>query len=161
MSIESGDTVVIEYVGRIVEDDGDDDVIFDTSRESVAEESGLTELQPDNDFSPLTVEIDGGELLDGVEEALVGRQRNESFSVTIPPEEAYGTWTEDDVREYDVEELKERIGGYDPVEGANLETESGRHVEIVSVDDKSAHVDLNHPLAGQMLAFDVEIVDVK
>lgn len=161
MTIELGNTVILEYIGRIVSDDGDDDIVFDTSRESVAEEAGLAQFQSEQEHSPLTAEIGSGELLEGLKEALIGREQGETFTITIPPEKAHGKWTEEQVREYDVEELKEMIGGYDPVEGANVETKTGRRVEIVDIEDGVAHVDFNHPLSDKTLEFDIEILDVE
>ena len=161
MPIETGDTVVFEYTGRIVDGTLDEDPVFDTSRESVAEEAGVAPLEPGQEYAPLTVEVGGGQLLDGLRAALIGREQGETFTVTIPPEEAHGEWTEEEVYEYDVEELGEMIGGYTPVEGGTIETEDGRRVEIVEVDDEIARVDFNHPLAGEALEFEIEVVDVR
>jgi len=52
MSITTGDAVTLEYTGRL-----DDGTVFDTSRRSVAEETGLAEAQPDREYAPLTVEV--------------------------------------------------------------------------------------------------------
>ena len=52
MSIDTGDSVTLEYTGRL-----DDETVFDTSRKSVAEETGLAEVQPDREYAPLTVEV--------------------------------------------------------------------------------------------------------
>ena len=67
MAIENGDQVTIEYVGQL-----NDGTVFDTSRESVAEESGLNEVQPEREFAPLTVQIGDGEIIEGLEDNLIG-----------------------------------------------------------------------------------------
>jgi len=49
MAIATGDTVTVEFTGRLK-----DGTVFDTSRESVAEETGLAETQPKRTYDPLT-----------------------------------------------------------------------------------------------------------
>ena len=155
MSITTGDSVTIEYTGRL-----DDGSVFDTSRESVAEESGLAAEQPDREYGPLTVEIGADRVIEGLEEALIGQEAGASPTVAIPPEKAYGPWSEDSVREYGRAEFEEMVGGERPQEGAYLETEDGSLAEVVHVDDSTVRVDFNHVLAGETLEFDVEIIDV-
>ena len=50
MSITEGDTVTIEYVGRLT-----DSTVFDTSDPELARETGLAEENPDRQFEPLRV----------------------------------------------------------------------------------------------------------
>jgi FKBP-type peptidyl-prolyl cis-trans isomerase 2 len=155
MSISTGDSVTVEYTGRL-----DDGTVFDTSRESVAEETGLAEEQPDREYGPLTVEIGSGRVIEGIEGALVGQEEGATPTVAVPPEKGYGEWTEDRVEEYDREEFIQMVGGQILEEGAYLETEDGGFAEVVHVDDEVVRVDFNHSLAGETLEFDIEIVDV-
>lgn len=155
MSIDAGDSVTIEYTGRL-----DDGSVFDTSRASVAEESGLSADQPDREYGPLTVEIGEERIIEGLEEALIGQESGASPTVAIPPEKAYGPWSEDQVRDYDRDEFEEMVGDETPQEGAYLETQEGGLAEIAHVDESIVRVDFNHALAGETLEFDVEIVEV-
>ncbi|MFB6153447.1 MAG: peptidylprolyl isomerase [Halodesulfurarchaeum sp.] len=155
MAIESGDSVTIEYTGRLT-----DGTVFDTSVREVAEETGLAESQPDREFTPLTFEIGEGQVIEGLEEGLMGKEAGDEPTVTIQPEDAYGEWTEEEVREYDPAELQEMLGGQTPEAGQLLETRDGRLAEIESVESDAVRVDFNHQLAGETLEFDVEIVDV-
>ncbi|MFB6147058.1 MAG: peptidylprolyl isomerase [Halobacteriaceae archaeon] len=155
MAIETGDSVTVEYTGRL-----DDGTVFDTSRESVAEETGLAEAQPDRGFEPFTVEVGAGEVIEGLEEALTEMEEGATETVTIPPEKAYGEWDDDQVREWDPEEFTEMIGGQAPEEGAYLETQQGELAEITHVGEDAVRVDFNHELAGETLEFEVEVVDV-
>jgi FKBP-type peptidyl-prolyl cis-trans isomerase 2 len=155
MSIDTGDSVTIEYTGRL-----DDGSVFDTSRESVAEESGLATDQPDREYGPLTVEVGENRIIEGLEEALIGQESGAKPTVAIPPEKAYGPWSEDQVREYERGEFEEMVGDELPQEGAYLETQEGNLAEVVHVDESVVRVDFNHALAGETLEFDVEIVEV-
>lgn len=156
MAIETGDTVEIEYTGRLK-----DGTIFDTSRESVANEAGLIEAQPEREFTPLTVEIGSGRLIEGLEEGLLGREVGDTPTITIPPEQGYGEWAEKHVEEYDPGEFSTMIGGQTPEEGAYIETQDGERAEIIHVDDDVVRIDFNHELAGETVEFDVEIIDVR
>lgn len=155
MVIEAGDSVVIEFTGRTT-----DGVVFDTSRESVAEEAGLTEARPDREFGPLTVEVGAGQVIEGLEESLIGLEDGASPTVTVPPEKAYGEWTEEHVHEYDAAEFDEMVGDQTPEAGDFVQTEEGDLAEIVHVDDEVVRVDFNHGLAGETLEFDIEVLDV-
>lgn len=154
MTIATGDSVTLEYTGRL-----DDGTVFDTSKQSVAESEGLAAAQPDREYAPLTVEIGAGEVIQGMEEGLIGLDAGEETTLEIPPEEAYGEWSEDHVQEFDTDELTEMVG-QTPEEGAFLEAQNGQHGEITHVDDEIVRVDFNPDLAGETLEFDVEIVDV-
>ena len=155
MTIESGDEVVIEYVGR-----ADDGTVFDTSREDVATESGLADAQPDREFTPLTVSVGAGEVIAGIEEALPGLDEGETTSVEVPPEKGYGEWSEDRVQEYETDELAATLGGQRPEVGQYVETEQGAAAEITDVADDVSKVDFNPPLAGETLHFELEVVAI-
>lgn len=154
MTITTGDDVTFEYTGRL-----DDGTVFDSSRESVAREAGLVETQPDREYTPLTVEVGSGHVIEGMEEGLLGMDAGETKTVEIPPEKAYGEWTEENVQEFDTDELSEMLG-QQPEEGAFLQAQNGQHGEIVHVDDETVRVDFNPDLAGETLEFEIEIVDV-
>ena len=155
MTIATGDSVTFEYTGRL-----DDGTVFDTSREPIAEDAGLTEAELDREYTPLTIDVGTHQVIEGMESGLLGLEAGEAATIEIPPEEAYGKWDETDVQEFDTAELEEMIGGQTPEEGGYLEAQNGRQGEIVHVDDETTRVDFNHELAGKTLIFEVEILDV-
>ena len=155
MSIATGDAVTIEYTGRL-----DDGTVFDTSRESVAEEAGLAEAQPDREYTPLTVEVGAGQVIEGMEDGLIGLEAGETETLTIPPEKAYGEPSEENIEEFETGELREMLGGQLPEEGAYLEAQNGSQGEIIHVDEDVVRADFNPPLAGETLTFDVEVIEV-
>lgn len=155
MAIQTGDTVSLDYVGRLP--DGD---IFDTSREDVATEAGIAAEQPDRDFEPLTVEVGAGQIIDGLEDALLEMEEGETETVVIPPEDAYGEASEDQIVEHDRTEFDEMLQGQDAKEGMQVQSEQGHLGTIVHIDDSVVRIDFNHELSGETLEFEIEIVDV-
>ena len=156
MAIESGDTVSLEYIGRLP--DGE---IFDTSRESVADEAGIATDQPDREFAPLTVEMGAEQIIPGLEDALYDMTVGETDTVTIPPEKAYGEPTDEQIIEHDREEFDEMLQGQSPSEGMQVQTQQGQIGTIIALDDDVVEIDFNHELAGETLEFEVEILDVQ
>ncbi|MFB6085817.1 MAG: peptidylprolyl isomerase [Halodesulfurarchaeum sp.] len=79
MSIESGDSVTIEYTGRLP-----DGTVFDTSRRSVGEKAGLTDSDPDREYKALTATVGTDEFIEGIDDALLGMKEGESVTVELP-----------------------------------------------------------------------------
>ena len=156
MALSDGDTAVIEYTGTL-----EDGTVFDTSRREVAEAAGLAAQQPEREYDPLTVEVGAGQVIEGLEEALLGMEAGEEQSVTLSPGEAYGEPTDERVIEYDTQEFREMLQGEELEVGMHVQGERGAVGEVVSVDEETTRVDFNHPLAGETLSFDVEVVDVR
>lgn len=154
MTIEAGDSVTIEYTGR-----RDDGTVFDTTHESVAAEAGLDENEPEGAYDPLTVEIGAGEIIEGLEEALIGLEQGEAETAVLPPEKAY-EWSEDNVRKFPRAQFVETIG-QEPEEGAYIRSKTGGVGEIVQVADDIVEIDFNHELAGETIEFEFEVVDVR
>ena len=114
---------------------------------------------------PLEYQHGGGRLLPALERALEGKAEGDRFTVTLPPEEAYG--------ERD-KALQQRVdagqfGGADQIEAGMCflaQSEDGRRVEnvmITEVDEDNGFVivDTNHPLAGMTLEFEVTVVALR
>lgn len=154
MVVTTGDSVTIEYTGRTT-----DGAVFDTSREAVAAETGLAEAQPDRDYEPLTFEVGAGRVIEGLEAAIVGLEAGTTETITIPPEEAYGEWSDQQVQSFEPEALREMLGEV-PSEGDRLQAQDGTQGEVIAVDETAVDVDFNSPLAGETLEFEIEVVAV-
>lgn len=157
MSIEPGDHVVVEYTGRFP-----DGTIFGTSRWEVAAESGLAEAQerdPD-DYTPMSFVVGEGAVIEGLEDAIVGLAAGEEATIEIEPEEAYGEFDPEKIREYDRETFEGMVG--EPPEiGLHVHAENGVHGDVTAIRDDIVEVDFNHELAGRTLVLNVEIVAVR
>jgi FKBP-type peptidyl-prolyl cis-trans isomerase 2 len=155
MTIATGDSVTITYTGRL-----EDGTVFDTTDEAVAEEAGLREEQPDREFEPITVEVGAGNLIEGMEAGLLDLEEGDSETIRVPPEEAYGEADDDSVRQFDAEQFEEMVG-QEPVEGLQVRAQGGAAGTVVDVGEGVVAVDFEHPLAGETLIFDVDVLAVE
>lgn len=110
---------------------------------------------------PLEVEMGAGQLIKGFESELLGMALNEKKSFTLDPEQAYGQRDAERVYTFKRSELPDNMN---PQEGQTigLTTPQGQQIPamITQVDDAGITVDLNHPLAGESLTFDIEVVGI-
>jgi FKBP-type peptidyl-prolyl cis-trans isomerase SlyD len=100
-------------------------------------------------------------IIPGLEKAMEGRAVGDAFSVTVDPEEAYGTRTEANIQRIPIKRLGKTV---QPHVGQilSLQTNQGQvQVTVVKVGKFNLDVDANHPLSGQALTFDVEIMAVR
>jgi len=155
MPITEGDRVTFEYVGRLA-----DGTVFDTSRASVAEEAGLTEQHPDREYGPLTVEVGAGRIVEGLESELLGLEAGDTAAITVAPEDGYGRRQDKRLVTFDREEFGEILRGADPEPGVHVQDQQGTLGEVVAVEDTEVRVDFNHELAGKIIEFEVEIVEI-
>lgn len=97
----------------------------------------------------------------GVEKALAGKQQGDEFSATVEPAEGYGEIQADAQQRVPAKHLQ---GSPKWVPGmiATVNTEKGqRQVTVVKVGRFMITVDLNHPLAGKTLTFDIKVESVR
>lgn len=137
--IKSGDTIAVDYTGKI--ENGD---VFDTSE-------GKT---------PLTFTVGSGMLIKGFDTAVTGMKKGESKTVTIPPEEGYGPRHEDAFVEIPRDQIPEEI----PLDKGlvlQLQDPQGQPVpaQVAEITDETVKMDLNHFLAGKTLVFDITIAE--
>ena len=155
MSIEVGDRVAIEYVGRF-----EDGTVFGTSTYAVAADHGLAAAEdrgPD-DYGPLVFTVGDGEVIEGLDDAVRGLSVGEEATVTVPPEAAYGEVRDERLREYDREAFEAMVDEEASV-GLHVHAQNGLHGDVVTVREGTVAVDFNHELAGKTLVFDIEVVD--
>lgn len=136
----SGHTVKVHYTGTL--NSGDE---FDSSAGG----------------EPLEVTLGEGAVIAGFEAALLGMAPGESKTVTIPAEEAYGAHKAE--RVYDVErerippDVDLEVGRLLQARGADGQTVT---MTVMAIEEEKVTLDFNHPLAGQDLTFQVELVEI-
>jgi len=137
---ESGNTVKVHYTGTLA-----DGTAFDSSRGS----------------DPLEVTLGSGSVIAGFEQALMGMSVGESKTVTIGAADAYGEHHADRVHEVEREKMPDDI---DLQVGVILEAVGAGGVplpvQIAGLSETMVTLDFNHPLAGQDLTFELELVEI-
>lgn len=110
---------------------------------------------------PLEVKIGAEQLIKGFEDALLGMALHDKKRFTLSPEEAYGHRDDSQQHSFPVSEVPP---GLNPQAGQTiaLSTPDGHHIpgKITEVTDEHVTIDLNHPLAGQSLTFEIEVVGI-
>lgn len=111
---------------------------------------------------PLAVLLGRGNIIPALDNALVGRAVGDKFEVTAAPEDAYGP-RQDDMKQRVPKKYFPNGGKFKPGDVTALSLKQGgqRIVTVLKVGMTAIDVDLNHPLAGQTLKFDVEVVSVR
>lgn len=101
-------------------------------------------------------------IIPGLESALAGRGVGDKLTVVVNPDEAYGEYDEEDVDEIPLDGLPDELT---PELGMVLEVvdedDNAFLAEIVELTDEVAVLDFNHPLAGEVLRFEVEVTALR
>jgi len=135
-----GDTVSVHYTGTL-----ENGAQFDSSRGK----------------EPLTFVIGAGEMIAGFDSAVRGMKVGEIKTVTLQPEEAYGPQRPDLIftlsRDQIPEDMTVTIGQRLP-----MQSESGQQfvVTVIELGEDTLTVDANHPLAGKVLIFEIELMSI-
>jgi peptidylprolyl isomerase len=136
----SGDTVRVHYTGKLGSGE-----VFDSSEGR----------------DPLQFEVGAGNVIAGFDSAIIGMSPGDKKDVDIPVDEAYGSKSEEMILEIGREQLPD---GMDPQVGQWLQVggDDGRvgHVRVAAVGADSITIDGNHPLAGEDLHFEIELVEI-
>jgi peptidylprolyl isomerase len=132
--VVDGDQVAVHYRGTL--DDGSE---FDSS-------AGR---------DPLEFEVGSGQVIAGFDDAVRGLAVGDSVTVRIPPEDAYGPRTDDAIIEVPADQAPEGLQVGDQVQLA-----TGARATVLEVRDDVVVIDVNHPLAGEALTFEIELVAI-
>jgi peptidylprolyl isomerase len=137
---KSGDTVKVSYIGTF-----QDGKVFDKS-----EDDNLLEFT-----------IGNQEVVPGFENAVIDMETGETKKVTIPPEDAYGRYNEDDV---DVVSRSRFPDNIEPKVGMRLDAQNrdGNPVTVIitSLDENTITLDANHPLVDKELTFEITLKEI-
>jgi len=126
----------------------------------LSDEAG-NELENSAGGEPALALLGHGNLMRGLEEAMLGRQAGERFSVSLDPDNAFGQqqegWTQRVSKKHFPKGAR-----FQPGARLHLNTDQGtRTVTVTKVGNKFVDVDLNHPLAGQTVTFEVELLEIR
>lgn len=138
---KQGDTVRVHYRGRL--------------------EDGL-EFYASFDSEPLQFTIGTGQVLEGFEEAVVGMKPGDSKTTDVPAEKAFGPYREDMVAVVNKDQFQDWGLEPDVGESVRVRQSDGSAIDLTVTDvtDSEVTIDANHPLAGQDLTFEIELIDI-
>lgn len=121
---------------------------------------GMPQMESSHDRDAMAILIGHGNIIPGLEEAMMGREAGEKFSITISPDQAYGERQEGLNQRVPRKHFKNTK--IEPGMKVVLPTSMGpRPMTVLKVGVSVVDVDLNHPMAGMTLEFDTEIVSVR
>ena len=138
--VKNGDTVKVHYTGKL-----ENGKVFDTSE----------------DRQPREFRLGSGKIVPGFEKGIIGMEVGEAKTITVPPEEAYGPRRNELIVDVEKTDLPENIT---PAIGKQLQIrqKDGNPIKVTITDmnEDTVTLDANHPLAGNTLFFDVELVEI-
>lgn len=137
---KSGDTVRIHYTGTLA-----DGSTFDSS----------------HGRDPLEFTLGTGQVILGFDAAVDGMSVGQSKTVDIPADQAYGAHNPEALQTFPRSKIPDSI----PLEvGTKLQLQSSQGqpmmVTVAEVTDHAVILDANHPLAGKVLTFQIELVEI-
>jgi len=145
MRVEKGKKVKVSYVGTF-----DDGKVFDS-----------TDM---HDGEPLEFIAGAGQMISGFDKAVIGMEKGDKKKFRLEAEEAYGMRDPNAIQKIPKSQFPP---DQEPKPGMLLQIQQahGDHnhtiiAEIINVDDEMVTIDLNHPMAGKALNFDIEIIEV-
>lgn len=137
---KDGDTVKVHYTGRL--ENGE---VFGTTK----------------DEEPLELTLGSGKIIPGFEKGIAGMEVGDTKTMTVPPGEAYGPRRKELIVDIKKTDLPEDIT---PAIGKQLQIrqKDGNPIEvaITDMDEDTVTLDANHPLAGNTLLFEVELLEI-
>lgn len=140
MAVKKGDKIKVNYACKL-----QDGTVCDSSEQR----------------GPLEFEVGSGKMIPGFDEAVVGMEVSESKSIEVAADKAYGERSQERVMIIEKGQLPPE---YQPSVGDILQSsaEDGMPMmaKVIEVGDDSLTLDANHPLAGQDLVFEIEIVEI-
>ena len=139
MPIEVGDRVKIHYTAKL--------------------ENGEV-VESTRDREPLSFKIGSEALLPALQESLIGLAKGDKKKITVPPEKGFGERTAELVQELPRSSFEGKMDASagDLVE-LKLRDGTQRLAVVDNVKEDTVVLDLNHPLAGETLVYDIEVVD--
>jgi FKBP-type peptidyl-prolyl cis-trans isomerase SlyD len=144
--LQEGSFIELDYTARTV--DGGD--LVDTTDPEVAEEE---DVDADREFAPRTIVLGEGHIFPTVEDDIVGKEVGDGGSVVVPVPEAFGEYDEEEVRTVSKDKLPED----ERYPGAQVQID-GQQGFVETIIGGRARVDFNHPLAGEDIEYEYEVV---
>ena len=135
---EDGDRAMVHYTGTL-----DDGTEFDSSR----------------DGFPIDFVVGSGQMIAGFDNAVRGLALGERVTVRLEPAEAYGEPVPELIADVPIDVIPPEVLGQLTI-GVVVPVQEGLQARVIAITDTAITLDANHPLAGEALNFDIELVDL-
>jgi FKBP-type peptidyl-prolyl cis-trans isomerase 2 len=136
--IQNGNVIDVHYTGKLT-----DGSVFDSSEGR----------------EPLRFQVGSGQIIPGFENAIIGKNIGDKVTVTISPDEAYGQEQEELFVKIPNDKLPGKVEVGQVLEATSEDGRSSQ-VRVHEVNEDHCVINGNHPLAGQELVFDIEVVSI-
>lgn len=172
--VKKGDRVRIDFTGKL-----EDGTVIDSTRPGECDDEGCgcddsgcndsscdcsdagDDCGCDSEVGPMELTIGEGDFFELIEAGLIGMTPGESKTIVIPAADAFGEYEVERVFTIDRSELPSDLT---PEIGSELvltdENDESMEVVVIEADEKSVTFDANHPLAGEDLIFDIELIEI-
>lgn len=141
MQVKNGDTVRVHYHGRLT-----DGTTFDSSEGR----------------DPLEFQVGAGMVIKGFDNGVIDMQVGDKRTLEIPVDEAYGPKNAELIMEFPKDNIPAELN---PEVGMDLQMSNPEGqvfpVKVAAIGSEFITLDANHPLAGEALVFDIELVEIK
>ncbi|MFT4302974.1 MAG: FKBP-type peptidyl-prolyl cis-trans isomerase [Candidatus Woesearchaeota archaeon] len=149
-TLNKNDFIEVEYTGTLK----DEGIIFDTTDEKIAKESGLDTKQVK--YGPVKICIGQGQIIKGIDQQLEGKEVGKEYNIDVLPENAFGKKDAQLVQLIATSKFKK----------ANIQPQPGLQVNIddqigiiKTVSGGRTLVDFNHPLSGKEVSYKIKILN--
>lgn len=138
--VKNGDKVKVHYHGKLTNGE-----TFDSSK----------------DRQPLEFEVGSGMVIKGFDSGVMGMAVGDKKTINIPAEDAYGAVNPEMIIEYPKDKLPDdmKLEAGMPLVMSNASGQQFQ-VKVTEIKEEVIVLDANHPLAGEELVFDIELVEI-
>ena len=146
--MKEGNIIAISYTGKVVLS-GE---VFESTKEKEAIAAGI--FSSEQKYEPLVVIVGEGDVLKGIDRALLEMKTGEHRKIVVKPEDGWGDRKPDNIAVVPLQQFREKK--ISPVPGLVVEI-NGRQGKVQSISGGRVRVDFNHPLAGKELEYELKV----
>ena len=153
--VQDGNAAIIHYTARLYDID-EPSCVVDTTDPVVAKEHEI--YNPHRDYGPLEFKVGSNNVAPVINNTVKQLSSGEQTTVVADPKEAYGTYTDNYVKEIDKQAFAS-ISNDRPEQGQLIQTADGQTGWVTAVDETTVTIDFNHELAGEDIELTVRVLD--
>jgi len=140
MAVKKGEWIKVKYVGTF-----DDGTVFDSTEQ--------------NNGIPLKFQAGMSQIIKGFDESVVGKNLGEEYNIRLEPSEAYGEYKEGVTQNVPKDQFPEDIELQPGMMLMLMGPQGPLPASIKEIEEDEVVIDLNHPMAGKVLNFNIKIVE--